>query len=56
MIVILMDASTEDSSIVADRIIDAFEKLYIGGKVKFKYDIADMSKDMKLVQREQGSK
>ena len=55
MIVILMDASTEDSSIVADRIIDAFEKLYIGGKVKFKYDIADMSKDMKLVQREQGS-
>ncbi|MBO6310874.1 MAG: diguanylate cyclase [Oribacterium sp.] len=55
MIVILMDASTEDSSIVADRIIDAFEKLYIGGKVRFKYDIADMSKDMKLVQREQGS-
>ncbi|MBQ5332269.1 MAG: diguanylate cyclase [Oscillospiraceae bacterium] len=42
IIVILMDANTENGDLVAKRIISCFEKLYIGGQLKIEYGIAKM--------------
>ena len=42
IIVILMDANTENGDMVAGRILDCFYKLYTGGKVKIDYGIACM--------------
>lgn len=42
IIVILMDANSENGDIVAKRIVECFEKLYIGGKVKVEFGIAKM--------------
>ena len=42
IIVILMDANSENGDLVAKRIVDCFEKLYIGGKVKLEFGIAKM--------------
>lgn len=42
LIVILMDANSENGDIVAQRIIEEFKKLYTGGKVRIDYDIARM--------------
>lgn len=44
IIVILLDASTENGSIVAERIIDCFHKLYTKKKVSFEYGIAQMDR------------
>ncbi len=44
IIVILMDTVPEYGTIVAERIIQCFEKLYIGKNVKFGFDIARMDK------------
>lgn len=40
LVVLLMDSSVENSSKVGERILDCYQKLYIGGKVKFDYEIA----------------
>lgn len=42
IIVILMDADHENGTIVAQRIIDCFNKLYTGGKVRFEFGIASV--------------
>lgn len=42
IIVILMDANSENGELVAKRIVECFEKLYIGGKVKLEFGIAKM--------------
>lgn len=42
IIVILMDANQENGDMVASRIIECFNKLYTGGKVKIDYGIARM--------------
>lgn len=42
IIVILMDANQENGDMVACRIIECFNKLYTGGKVKIDYGIARM--------------
>lgn len=42
VIVILMDANTENGDLVAKRIISCFEKLYIGKQIKLDYGIAKM--------------
>ena len=42
LIVILMDANAENGTMVAQRILDCFNKLYTGKKVTFEYGIAQM--------------
>lgn len=42
LIVILMDTSSENADMVAERIIASFNKLYTGGKVHIEYGIARM--------------
>ncbi|MGN0599137.1 MAG: diguanylate cyclase domain-containing protein [Oscillospiraceae bacterium] len=42
LIVILMDANAENGAMVAERIINCFNKLYTGKKVTFEYGIAQM--------------
>ena len=42
LIVILMDTSSENADMVAERIIAGFNKLYTGGKVHIEYGIARM--------------
>ena len=44
IIVILMDANKENGALVAQRIIDCFNKLYTGKKISFEYGIAQMDK------------
>lgn len=44
IIVILMDTLQENGNIVTERIIECFEKLYTGKKVKFHADIAGIDK------------
>jgi len=44
IVVILMDASTENGEPVAKRIIETFNKLYTGGKVAMEYGIAKLDK------------
>lgn len=44
IIVILMDTPEENGNAVAERIIECFERLYTGKKVKFHFDIAGMDK------------
>lgn len=44
IVVILMDANTENSEPVAKRIIETFNKLYTGGKVAMNYGVAQMDK------------
>lgn len=43
LIVILMDANKENSDMVAARIIDSFNKLYTGRRVRIDYGIAQMN-------------
>lgn len=40
IITILTDTNTENGAIAAQRIIDCFNKLYTGGKIRFEFDIA----------------
>ncbi len=42
IIVILMDADSENGTIVAERISDCFNKLYTGGKIRFEFGIASV--------------
>ncbi len=42
VIVILMDANGENGTMVAERILECFNKLYTGGKVQIDYGIARM--------------
>ncbi len=42
VIVILMDANSDNGDMVAGRIIDCFNRLYTGGKVRVDYGIAKM--------------
>lgn len=42
IIVILMDADAANGTIVAGRIIDCFNKLYTGGKIRFEFGIASV--------------
>ena len=44
IIVILMDANKENGAMVAQRIIDCFNRLYTGKKISFEYGIAQMDK------------
>ncbi len=44
IIVILMDANAENGAMVAQRIIDCFNKLYTGKNVSFDFGIAQMEK------------
>ncbi len=48
LVVILMDANSENSEIVAQRIIGVFNKLYTGGKIRMEYGIAQMDKKGKI--------
>lgn len=50
VIVILMDANTENGDKVAMRILDCFYKMYTGGKVSIDYGIAHMD-DSNLIDR-----
>lgn len=43
IIVILMDANNENSDMVAERILDSFDKLYTGRKVRIDYGIAQVN-------------
>lgn len=45
LVVILMNANTENSELVAKRIIDVFNKLYTNGKIRLEYGIAQMNKE-----------
>ncbi|MBQ8787330.1 MAG: diguanylate cyclase [Oscillospiraceae bacterium] len=45
LIVILMDANTQNSEMVAQRIIDAFSQLYTNDKIRLEYGIAQMNKE-----------
>ncbi|MCH5192967.1 MAG: diguanylate cyclase [Oscillospiraceae bacterium] len=42
IIVILMDTNTENGDMVAERIVECFNKLYTGGKLRVDYGIAQM--------------
>lgn len=44
LIVILMDADAENGTIVSQRIIECFNKLYTGKKITFEFGIAQMDK------------
>ena len=44
IIVILMDANEDNGKLVANRIIDCFNKLYTNKKISFEYGIAQMDK------------
>ncbi len=46
VIVILMDANTENGNMVAKRIIDCFKGIYKSSHMKIKYDIAEMDGKM----------
>ena len=45
IIVILMDANSENGDLVAKRIISCFEKLYIGRQLRVEYGIAKMERN-----------
>jgi hypothetical protein len=48
LVVILMDANSENSEVVAQRIIGVFNKIYTGGKIRMEYGIAQMDKNGKI--------
>ncbi|MBQ3161271.1 MAG: diguanylate cyclase [Oscillospiraceae bacterium] len=48
LIVILMNANAENSEMVAQRIIDVFNKLYTNGKIRLEYGIAQMNEESNL--------
>lgn len=54
-IVILMDANPENGDLVAKRIINCYEKLYIGKKFKLEYGIAKMEGNSVLNKRLSGA-
>lgn len=49
LVVILMDADSGNGEKVAQRIIETYEKLYTGNKVKIEYGIAQMDKSNRIV-------
>lgn len=51
LVVILMDANAENAGKVSERIVETFEKLYTGGKIRMEYGIAQMDKSGKIAVR-----
>jgi diguanylate cyclase (GGDEF)-like protein len=52
LVVILMDANSENAEKVACRIIETFERLYTGGKVKMEFGVAQMDKNGRIAVKE----
>ena len=48
LVVILMDANAENAGKVSERIVETFEKLYTGGKIRMEYGIAQMDKNGRI--------
>lgn len=44
LIVILMDSNSQNSEIVAERILNVFNSMYTSGRIRMEYDIAEMAK------------
>ena len=48
LVVLLMNANAENSEMVAQRIIEVFNKMYVNGKIRLDYGIAQMNKESQL--------
>lgn len=48
LVVILMDANAENAEKVSERIVETFNKLYTGGKVRMEFGIAQMDKNGRI--------
>ena len=48
LVVLLMNANAENSEMVAQRIIEVFNKMYVNGKIRLEYGIAQMNKESQL--------